>query len=523
MADPAVLVSSSRERLIAQATLTPEDLEQVEERRRDYNRLGFAYQIAFVRLTNRFPAQHPFEVVDELLAFTGAQLGIDPDRIDWYCQRQQTISEHQIRIRDYLRLRPFGPGECDLLEQFLFEECCRLEQTAALRSQAEQFLRESRILQPAPSTLDRLIGEQRRKAREHIFERIASSLPTEVAGRLDDLLQAGESKRSGLHALKEPPGVPCPAAVARLANKLETIRGLGVPEVDLSWLNNNYQRSLAKYARRCSAHKLREVEPSHRYAALICFLWQTYRDSIDHLIDMQDKLVLKVCNRAEKQCDDALRQRHRSIRRSVSMFRSLASIVLDEGIVDGRVREEVFRRIPRDELAQQVEESADWLSGADSHMFPGVVRRFDYVRKFFPVLLGHLKFEGQGQGESEVIQATRALTAMNEAGRRTLPEDAPMVFLPEALKPFVAHNGAVNKQAWECALGCRIGRRRSGRSSPTGSIAPTTRSWDPNKAIPTPLRPRRAGSYRAIPRRNSTRMRGPGSTASRPGWPSTCG
>ena len=97
-----------RERLIAQAALTPEDLEQVEQRRRDYNRLGFAYQIAFVRLTNRFPAQHPFEVVDELLAFTGAQLGIDPDQIDWYSQRQQTISEHQIRIRDYLGLRPFG-------------------------------------------------------------------------------------------------------------------------------------------------------------------------------------------------------------------------------------------------------------------------------------------------------------------------------------------------------------------------------------------------------------------------------
>jgi hypothetical protein len=110
MADPAALVPFSREQLIAQAALTPEDLEQVEQRRRDYNRLGFAYQIAFVRLTNRFPAQHPFEVVDELLAFTGAQLGIDPDQIDWYSQRQQTISEHQIRIRHDPPSRAGRPG-----------------------------------------------------------------------------------------------------------------------------------------------------------------------------------------------------------------------------------------------------------------------------------------------------------------------------------------------------------------------------------------------------------------------------
>ncbi|MBV8269306.1 MAG: Tn3 family transposase, partial [Planctomycetaceae bacterium] len=103
-------------------------------------------------------------------------------------------------------------------------------------------------------------------------------------------------------------------------------------------------------------------------------------------------------------------------------------------------------------LALQAEEADEWLSGANSHIFPGVVRRFDYVRKFFPVLLRHLKFEGPGREESEVIQAARVLTAMNEAGRRTLPGDAPMGFLPEVLRPFVADNGVVNKQAWECAL-----------------------------------------------------------------------
>src|SRR5262249_17331758 len=111
MAEPAAVVPFSREQLIARAALTPGDLEQVEQPRRADNRLGFAYQIAFVRLTNRFPVQHPFEVVDELLVFTGAQLGIDPDQIDWYSQRQQTISEHQIRIRSYLQLRSFGEAE----------------------------------------------------------------------------------------------------------------------------------------------------------------------------------------------------------------------------------------------------------------------------------------------------------------------------------------------------------------------------------------------------------------------------
>ena len=36
---------------------------------RDHNRLGFAYQIGFARLFNRFPAQQPLEINNELLSF----------------------------------------------------------------------------------------------------------------------------------------------------------------------------------------------------------------------------------------------------------------------------------------------------------------------------------------------------------------------------------------------------------------------------------------------------------------------
>ena len=43
--------------MVREATLTQADLAQIAQCRRDYNRLGFAYQVGFVRLFNRFPAQ----------------------------------------------------------------------------------------------------------------------------------------------------------------------------------------------------------------------------------------------------------------------------------------------------------------------------------------------------------------------------------------------------------------------------------------------------------------------------------
>ena len=213
----------SHQQLIEQASLTNEDLEQVAKCRRNYNCLGFGYQVGFVRLLNRFPVQQPFEIVDELLTYTSIQLGIDSEEINKYTLRQQTISQHQIRIRQYLNLKEFVHADIASLEQFIFEQCCRLEQTNVLLSLVEQHLKEQNILQPATITLRRLIGEQRRLARQHIYEKITSALSKETMQKIDRLLEVEENTVSPLQQLKEPPRSPSPNAMKELTQKAERL------------------------------------------------------------------------------------------------------------------------------------------------------------------------------------------------------------------------------------------------------------------------------------------------------------
>ena len=85
----------THEQLVSLAKFTAEDLAEINLRRRPHNRLGFAYQLAFVRLTNRFPTQQPFEVESEILTFISVQLDIPAHLIQIYAQRQPTLSEHQ--------------------------------------------------------------------------------------------------------------------------------------------------------------------------------------------------------------------------------------------------------------------------------------------------------------------------------------------------------------------------------------------------------------------------------------------
>ena len=135
-------LSFSRGQMVRETTLTEADLAKVDECRRDHNRLGFAYQIGFVRLFSRFPAQQPLEVCDELLSFVAMQLNIDVTSLEGYAARQHTVSDHQARIRDSLKLAIFDLEQVEALERFVFEESCRLEQTASLLARAREFLKE---------------------------------------------------------------------------------------------------------------------------------------------------------------------------------------------------------------------------------------------------------------------------------------------------------------------------------------------------------------------------------------------
>lgn len=265
------LRSFTRAQLVQQATLTEADLTEIADRRRDPNRLGFAYQLAFVRLFYGFPTQQPLEIDEELLSFVALQLRLDTTLIEGYAIRQHTVSDHQARIRDYLGLTAFGSEEVTALKHFVFEEALRLEPTAALLASARDFLGERRILFPAESTLLRIVGEQKKRAREHLITRLVQQVPHAVTEALDHLLEvkAGETV-SGLQRIKTNPAKPSANAMRTLTDKLATIEATGILGLDLSWLNSNYQRSLFHYVRVCSADRLRDLAKPRRLAVEDC-------------------------------------------------------------------------------------------------------------------------------------------------------------------------------------------------------------------------------------------------------------
>ena len=392
-----------KECIAARAALSSDDHALIARCRGTHNRLGFAYQMAFVRLMGRLPNQHPLEIHDDLLAFVADELHVDPEVIQTYARRQPTVSNHQEQIRGYIDLKPFSQATQVDLDAFLIEEAHRLEQHSALRSRAEEFLRERHVLLPADSTLKRIVSEQREKARQALFSRMMGTLSSEVRTRLDDLLVVGENRISPLQRLKESPGFPSPRALLRLCDKLDRITETGVHTLDLTWLNNNLQRSMARHVEHASVYRLRRLKAPRRYTAQVCFLHQTYYDTVDQIVEMHSRLITDTHRRAERELDEELKRKRGWLRAALMVLHQMSLTMLDDGLKDDAIRAAVFEFVSRERLEEHAQETEEWLKGTSSDAFPRVQKRFTYLRQFAPTLLEHLNLQVEPAGNTPLL------------------------------------------------------------------------------------------------------------------------
>jgi len=133
-------------------------------------------------------------------------------------------------------------------------------------------------------------------------------------------------------------------------------------------------------------------------------------------------------------------------------FATVGEILLDNTVSDSNVREILFSMFSPDELAVQLEQSKELSTGKGNHLFYGVTRRFTYLRQFSKALSEHLHFESSQGEANSLLNAVEILKEMNRSGKRELPADAPVDFMPTKLQPLVLYGGELDKHAWECAL-----------------------------------------------------------------------
>src|SRR5215471_11643047 len=179
---------------------------------------------------------------------------------------------------------------------------------------------------------------------------------------------------------------------------------------------------------------------------------QTYRETLDQLVEMYDKLMTATYRRAQRRLDEAVKRQRRMLRATLQSFPTIGQTLFNEQVHPEAVRTTIFQQIPPERFQTQLQEAQQWLTGDISAVFPLVMKRYRYLRQFAPTLLDHLPVDLEPTGSPAFLDAVALLRDLNTTGRRTLPEELLDTCLLKRLRAFVGNNGTINRRAYECAV-----------------------------------------------------------------------
>jgi hypothetical protein len=283
--------------------------------------------------------------------------------------------------------------------------------------------------------------------------------------------------RSRLDAFRLPAAGASAATLVALTVRLDELSSFGFARWPaLQAVHPATRRLLAGWGYAYDAWSLRRFEPAKRRAILLCTVEAAFAEAADALVEMQDKLITRVHNRARKHRADLLHATDAAKARAVSVLEDLGGLVLDEpGVPDAELRARIYARHAREEISLLVE-GCRGLRESDPGSHLGFVGRWHAAtRQYSPALLqaAPLCF----QPGSELGLAVEHLRQVNQDGRHKLGADAPLGFLPPRWRRHVlgpatsiGEERAISRPHYEAALLSTLNERiKSGDVTVEGS------------------------------------------------------
>ena len=194
-----------------------------------------------------------------------------------------------------------------------------------------------------------------------------------------------------------------------------------------------------------------------RHLALVCFLHQAWRDTLDQAVDMYGKLLERSQKQVAHHLDEKLKTQRRTVERIVQRYRNLGTVLLDPEIDDAELRTRLLTAVPMADLQEDQSDLAGWTRGDRKARFEELAERHTGISRFAAPFLTRLTFlDEQDLGSSSTMEALRLYRDARTAGRRTLPDDVPLDFAPEALRSLIRSNGSIDRRRWESALFLKV-------------------------------------------------------------------
>ncbi|MBH0159156.1 Tn3 family transposase, partial [Fictibacillus sp. 5RED26] len=453
-------------------TFTNRDLEFINKRRREENRLGYAIQLAVLRYPG-WPYSHIKNIPDSVIHYIAKQINANPSSLCLYPQRENTLWDHLKEIRNEYGFVPFTLKEYRMAFKYLYQLALENGDAIHLLNECVDYLRKNRIILPAVTTLERMAWEARARAEKIIFNTVSQSLTIEQKENLEELINSqhqSESNKTILGWLKEAPGHPSPETFLKVIERLEYIRDLELETVNINHLHRNRLLQLSRLGSRYEPYAFRDFQDNKRYSILTVYLLHLTQELTDKAFEIHDRQILSLLSKGRKAQEEIQKQNGKKLNEKVIHFSNIGQALIKAKEEKLNVFEVLESVIEWNSFVSSVEEAQELVRPVDYDYLDLLQKRFYSLRKYTPTLLRVLEFHSTKSNES-LLQAVEIIRGMNESGKRKVPTEAPLDFVSKRWKKHLYEaDGTINRHYYEMAVLTELREHvRSGDVSIVGS------------------------------------------------------
>jgi TnpA family transposase len=441
------------EELARDWTLSETDIREVLFCRGTDNCLRFALQLCVLRRHGRFLEEYddpPVRIVNHL----AAQLHLPPVLL-LAPPRPATESEYRDRLRRHLQLQDLDSKGRDRLAAWVSERTADGEAPGAIADQAEQLVRSWRYVLPRATVFSRMVYSFCARAEGDVFERIAAQISVEGRQRIDELLAVpADDQRSMLFHLKEYPPHGNPQTIKDYLAHYRVAMGTAWGVEEIKNVSQDLIEHLFRAAKRHDAWYLRRLPEAKRFAMVACFLVETRKTVLDHLIEMNDQHVTKLLGECRKAADEKQRQYWKLTREGQDLLVGSMEWMLEQA----RPREaweELLERTPATELRRACVHYRE-SRRLEQTGYVGVLRERRRWQ-LQPYLQEFLQLPFQAETGAASLKQALAAAAVYFQEKRLPSQKTPVEFMPAAFRRQLFDvDGNIVPEIWELGLAVAV-------------------------------------------------------------------
>ncbi len=412
--------------------------------------MGFAIQLCVLRYPG-WSINDVEPIPESVIKHVAKQLHVDPQSFSLYSTREATKYEHLEELRNLYGFKNFTLFEYRKASRFLLQHAMSNGNTMYLLNTIHEHLKKNKIIMPGMTTLERLVWETKTRAEEKLFNLLTNSLTNIQLMKLNEVLNGSiNGTKTRFSWLKEIPGQSSPDAFLKVIERLEYIRSIKL-NVNLDAIHPNKLLQLARLGAKYNSQSLNRFRENKRYAILVAYLSVLSQNLIDQAIEIHDRQMMLLQSKGRKSQEEIQKQNGKSLNEKINHFIDIGVALIkakEQGLDPFTTLEQV---IPWEKMIHSVEEAKQLARPLDFDYIDLIGNRFSYLRKYTPALLNSLEFRST-QASSPLMRALDSLREINDTGKRKLPKDTPMDFLPNRWQKHVCDNeGNINRAYYEIA------------------------------------------------------------------------